>query len=1736
MARNYESAILLTGDASGAVRAIELTDDHLRQLNARQQRNKQTTSEWSRTWDRATGLMKSAALGVGAVTAGFGALAVQQTRSIVQTDNQARALGITTAQLQAMQYAAGTAGLEQDKMGDILKDVSDKIGDAYANGGGEALEVIQNLGLSTADLVRMDPAEQLLTIGSALEGLQTQGERVNAMESIANDASLLLPLLKNNSAEFRRLMNQAYDLNIAIPDSDIQTYRDAYSAVYELRGASEGLFNTLISGIAQSDLSGIEQSFANLRDTVSDPQFQQAVVTIAQALVQMVDWAAEGMTEFTLLGQQIGTAAAHLSGYTNEVEDLQGKLQRLQSMKTGSLLSRAGLFDFGTGFDTYMSDSDIDEAIEHIRSRLADLGIETGGVATQTDTLTSSAIAAAAALNQQGTATTVQAKNLKTLIKTYDQQHAKLVELRAAREQITQAMADDPEHAEQYRRMLAEVDSQITSLTKSTTSDTDAKRAAQEAERAHQQALDESAQAYSRLFSAMSPVGAAQAEYDSTLADLKVELEEGTKSTLEYYAAVAQAAVEYNKAVKAADPYAETVRNLVQQYDDAYQKSQQLHQALSDLNAAYQRGDIDGQQYQRMVAGIRDEMRQLALESDPAAQEMARAWEEAADRIDETFADAFAGAFDSFDDFGDQLLDGFKRLLAELAYQATLKPVVVDFTSSVGSSLGIPGVGGTGGTGGSGGIGSLASLGKNLYNSVTSGFGNIAWSGTGSASAYGGSGFANAATSGFGQTGFMGGSLNNFSGMTGLGSLGAGLAGSYVGTELGSSLFGKNANSNYGAMAGGALGTYFGGPIGAFAGSALGGMLDSAFGSSRDYKAGFVNYAETPDKPLNEQFYDSGNSDRLVGGRESAFGSFGYTYKEKFDVDPLADFLDALVAVDNTIASGASAKQIDAVTQALDGYTTKVKNDPLGKILTRRMNVVEQALLASSSDIGDVLIKKVGTINSKNAEELAPQLAQALQLGNLIDGLSGNVQDYAEKVATTTDATFEEMLAEIQASVSNYTVFSSAAENLNLQFDSLADGAVEASNAVANLAGGVESLQTLQEDYYQNYFSEEERRAKTIDSLTERIAEFNLATGQAIESKGGLRDYIESLDLMTASGQQAYAAALQMVDVYDQLEEANDSLASSFDDLLSAAQSRVDSAQSAAAQAYSQFDDQSYQQQLDLLALAGRDQAALNLQRERELETIDESLRPIQERIWALQDEKEAHEAAQKAVTDYQDALASAGDQLAGTLGSISQWVDQQTANGGSPGLDLQESQAQFARQLIAAQNGDRNALQSITQYADRYLSAGQDYYGSGTGYQSIRDDVLDALEDLPDQVSAEEYIADEIKQALADAVDKLPGGIASALNPMFDALDSNLDGLLTFGELQNALNGIASDDQLRALIRQLDTDGDGQISALEAIKGSTDAVGDNTGSLEERSLEQLEKLTGLTAEFTRTTDQFVDLNGNMVSLRESINALGVAQDEIARIERERAKALQAEQEKLEKAREREAERASLETELKSAQSSVSKFDNQVDAWEDRAERETGLDVDGSRFERLLSIASGRNYLTADYDVFKAKAQKEGDPAFWYAAEIARDLAFRDRYLDRIEDLKDELNALDGSHANGLDYVPFDGYRAELHKGEFVATAAEAPAVRAFLDGGLPPVVMPPPSAMGTTSNALEQLLRENNRLMQENTALLKRLDAHGAASVRVAQAGHQRQIEATERGNRSLDDLAAGARLESAR
>lgn len=142
---------------------------------------------------------------------------------------------------------------------------------------------------------------------------------------------------------------------------------------------------------------------------------------------------------------------------------------------------------------------------------------------------------------------------------------------------------------------------------------------------------------------------------------------------------------------------------------------------------------------------------------------------EAISRIDEAFANAWKGAFDSFEDFADGLKNSFKSLLAELAHAAITKPILV----SLGASLGLPqfaqaanlGMGAGGIMDSLSGLGSLASKG---YDAITGLFGAGA-SIAGASSAIGvGAGAAAGVGGGLGTVGAVGGAAGASAGAGGL--------------------------------------------------------------------------------------------------------------------------------------------------------------------------------------------------------------------------------------------------------------------------------------------------------------------------------------------------------------------------------------------------------------------------------------------------------------------------------------------------------------------------------------------------------------------------------------------------------------------------------------------------------------------------------------------------------------------------------------------------------------------------------------------------------------------------------------------------------------------------------------------------------------------------------------------------------------------------------------------------------
>lgn len=244
-----------------------------------------------------------------------------------------------------------------------------------------------------------------------------------------------------------------------------------------------------------------------------------------------------------------------------------------------------------------------------------------------------------------------------------------------------------------------------------------------------------------------------------------------------------------------------------------------------------------------------EEFTEVAKKAEKASDPFADAWEEATKRIDEAFAEAWTGAFDSFKDFSERIEDAFKRLLAELAHQAITKKILINI--------------------GLGGSGSAMAGGPNLGTaqdamSLLSGWGGNASGVSGLASIFGSAGSINtmltsgmtSAVSGISSTlssmgfeaaagAFEAGAMDFYASMANAGggnfaaglaaSAGAGIAGGYTGQQLGQGLFGKEAGSNWGAAAGAAFGAAVAGPIGAFVGGTIGGIVDSAFGSKVEW-------------------------------------------------------------------------------------------------------------------------------------------------------------------------------------------------------------------------------------------------------------------------------------------------------------------------------------------------------------------------------------------------------------------------------------------------------------------------------------------------------------------------------------------------------------------------------------------------------------------------------------------------------------------------------------------------------------------------------------------------------------------------------------------------------------------------------------------------------------------------------------------------------------------------------------
>ena len=147
------------------------------------------------------------AAGAAGAMMSFGRNALTTAKEI---KNLAQVSGLGVVEFQKYADAAKTVNIDQSKLADIFKDTSDKMGDFMQADSGAMVDFFEQIapavGATKEEFIGLNGAESLQKYFDYLQQANIpHQDMVFYMESIASDATMLIPLLENGGEAFRTL-------------------------------------------------------------------------------------------------------------------------------------------------------------------------------------------------------------------------------------------------------------------------------------------------------------------------------------------------------------------------------------------------------------------------------------------------------------------------------------------------------------------------------------------------------------------------------------------------------------------------------------------------------------------------------------------------------------------------------------------------------------------------------------------------------------------------------------------------------------------------------------------------------------------------------------------------------------------------------------------------------------------------------------------------------------------------------------------------------------------------------------------------------------------------------------------------------------------------------------------------------------------------------------------------------------------------------------------------------------------------------------------------------------------------------------------------------------------------------------------------------------------------------------------------------------------------------------------
>lgn len=264
------------------------------------------------------GLGKKIAAGIGSALAVDGL--VNFTRNAISTASEVQKMsdlvGDSVEDFQYFAKGAETAGLSLEQFGQMGKDALDRLGEAR-RGEGEMMDffekVAPKIGVTIDMFKDLSGPEVIKAYYDGLEKANlSHAETITYMEQIVNDGSLLIPLLKDGGAGFKKWGEEAKNAGAIMSKDMVDNLGKAKENLYTLELQFQGFQATMVNAVAPV-INAIATNFDHIKTVVT---------TLAAAI------GAKLAVQFAILTKEFIVGVAQGGAYEVQLAALQGQALR----------------------------------------------------------------------------------------------------------------------------------------------------------------------------------------------------------------------------------------------------------------------------------------------------------------------------------------------------------------------------------------------------------------------------------------------------------------------------------------------------------------------------------------------------------------------------------------------------------------------------------------------------------------------------------------------------------------------------------------------------------------------------------------------------------------------------------------------------------------------------------------------------------------------------------------------------------------------------------------------------------------------------------------------------------------------------------------------------------------------------------------------------------------------------------------------------------------------------------------------------------------------------------------------------------------------------------------------------------------------------------------------------------------------------------------------------------------